>query len=79
MDKSSVPSRLVLVQVERPAGHIVHRRVDPAWVVPQVRYLCAWGGKFLRGPRGAAATMVSHGLCESCKARLLKEHDDDTA
>ena len=34
--------------------------------------LCAWCGKFLRGPRGPAL-MVSHGLCEKCKAKLLKE------
>ena len=72
MDGKSVPPRLVLVQVERPAGHIVHRRVDPKWGRRQLHVLCAWCGKFLRGPRGPAL-MVSHGLCEKCKAKLLKE------
>jgi len=72
MATGSVPQRLVLVQVERPNGHIVYRRVDPEWEAQQVRAVCAWCGRLLRGPLGEAI-MVSHGLCEECKAKLLKE------
>ncbi len=72
MDRKSVPQRLVLVQVEKPAGCVKYRRVDPEWEAQQVRVMCAWCGRLISGPIGPAI-MVSHGICKECKTKLLRE------
>jgi hypothetical protein len=72
MDGKSVPPRLVLVQVERPAGHVVYRRQAEDWGGCPVRVVCAWCGRLISGPL-TPSVMISHGLCEKCKTKLLKE------
>jgi len=73
MDGKSVARRCVLVQVERPAGHVVYRRQAEAWGGYPVKIVCAWCGKYLRTEHWLWDAKVSHGLCESCRAKLVKE------
>lgn len=38
-----------------------------------MRVECAWCGKFLRMSKCISPGKISHGICEECKERVLKE------
>lgn len=40
--------------------------------MPEMRVICAWCGRHMRGPQDAPPERTSHSICDSC-ARKMEE------